>query len=205
MIIDTEGLGALSIRRLADEIGVNGASLYHHFANKDEILVGAAELALAKVRTPDTTTENWRVWLPRNTRLLREAVIAHPELVPVILRKGSLGMGAQMLESSAARLIEEGVPLEAVMPLLDASEQFAISSAIYQAYGGGEQTKPVQPGEHVALRQAAEQRLLSPEELFALVSERIITAVEAAVAAKLATATLPEQPADTRRDDLPHP
>lgn len=185
-IIDAEGLEALSIRRLADEIGVNGASLYHHFANKEAILVGAAELALANVRTPDTTAETWQVWLPRNTRMLRDAVMAHPELVPVILRKGTLGMGAQMLESSAARLVEEGVPIGAIMPLLDAGELFAIGSAIHETRGGGDDAKPILPsGDCVTLRQAAEQRLLSAEELFAIVSAAIITAVEAAVAAKL--------------------
>jgi len=41
-IIDTEGIDALSIRYLAEKLGVNGASLYHHFQNKDEIVVGAA-------------------------------------------------------------------------------------------------------------------------------------------------------------------
>lgn len=49
-IIDEHGLQGLSIRRLAEALGVNGASLYHHFRNKDEILAGVAELALAEVR-----------------------------------------------------------------------------------------------------------------------------------------------------------
>ena len=65
-IIDTEGLDALSVRRLAVELNVNAASLYHHFRNKDEILVGAAQLALAEVRTPDTRDEPWQSWLQRN-------------------------------------------------------------------------------------------------------------------------------------------
>ena len=48
-IIDTEGLDALSLRRLAIELNVNPASLYHHFSNKEEILVGAAMLALSSL------------------------------------------------------------------------------------------------------------------------------------------------------------
>jgi AcrR family transcriptional regulator len=42
----------LSIRRLAAELGVNGASLYHHFECKDDILIGATELALRRTRSP---------------------------------------------------------------------------------------------------------------------------------------------------------
>src|SRR5271167_3727180 len=77
-IIDEDGLEGLSIRRLAENLGVNGASLYHHFANKDEILVGAAELALADVRTPEESDQDWRVWLPQNARNLRAALLQHP-------------------------------------------------------------------------------------------------------------------------------
>ncbi|HTC82023.1 MAG TPA: helix-turn-helix domain-containing protein, partial [Acidimicrobiia bacterium] len=37
-IIDAEGLEALSLERLAKELGVRAPSLYHHFADKAEIL-----------------------------------------------------------------------------------------------------------------------------------------------------------------------
>src|SRR3979409_2658132 len=84
-IIDREGLDAMRIRRLGDELGVNGASLYHHFRNKDEIVVGAAELALQYVRTPDTRNEEWPAWLLRNTRNTRDALMHHPHMIPVVL------------------------------------------------------------------------------------------------------------------------
>src|SRR2546425_10001088 len=67
-IIDGEGLDAFSIRRLATELDINGASLYHHFANKDEILAGVAELALADVRTPTDPDADWRERAPGNRR-----------------------------------------------------------------------------------------------------------------------------------------
>ncbi|MGJ3558259.1 TetR family transcriptional regulator [Streptomyces sp. INA 01156] len=81
-IVDGEGLDALSIRRLGEALKVNGASLYHHFRNKDEILVGVTQLALADVATPRTENESWRVWLPLNAYRTRQALISHPELIP---------------------------------------------------------------------------------------------------------------------------
>ncbi|HZG94489.1 MAG TPA: TetR family transcriptional regulator, partial [Mycobacteriales bacterium] len=39
-LADVEGLGALTMRRLAQELGVEAMSLYHHVANKDDILDG---------------------------------------------------------------------------------------------------------------------------------------------------------------------
>ena len=68
-IIDNGGLKALSIRRLGEVMNVNGASLYHHFASKDEILVGVTQLALADVTAPRSDSDNWRVWLPLNAYL----------------------------------------------------------------------------------------------------------------------------------------
>ena len=37
-VIDADGLDAMSLERLADELGVKAPSLYHHFHDKAEIL-----------------------------------------------------------------------------------------------------------------------------------------------------------------------
>lgn len=181
-IIDEEGLEALSIRRLADALGVNGASLYHHFTSKDDILVGAAELALAEVRTPEESDDHWRNWMLRNARNLRSALLEHPALVPLIVAKRSLGMGARMLDTSAARLMEEGVPSAAVMPLLDALELFTIGSALHDTQGySPEDTHEIEPDTYASLAKAMADCGLSSEEIFDLVTSSIVDAIEAAV------------------------
>ena len=43
-LADAGGIESLSMRRLAKELGVEAASLYHHVRNKDEILDGLVEL-----------------------------------------------------------------------------------------------------------------------------------------------------------------
>src|SRR5260370_24520275 len=83
-IIDNEGLKALSIRRLGEVMNVNGASLYHHFASKDEILVGVTQLALADVTAPRSESDNWRVWRPRNPYRTRQRPIARPRRGPLM-------------------------------------------------------------------------------------------------------------------------
>lgn len=181
-IIDEDGLEGLSIRRLADALGVNGASLYHHFENKDDILVGAAEYALGDVRTPEASDETWRHWLPQNARNLREALMAHPALVPLIVGKRSLGMGAKMLDTSAERLIAEGVPSAAVMPLIDALELFAIGSVLHDTQGySPEGGHGIDPDQYPSLTKAMVERGLSSEEIFDLVTHSIIEAIGEAV------------------------
>lgn len=181
-IIDEEGLQALSIRRLAVELGVNGASLYHHFENKDAIIVGAAELALEKVRTPEPNGQSWRQWLPGNARLLRQALIEHPEIVPIVAGWRHSGMGARNLDTSAELLIAEGVPSAAVMPLLDALELFAIGSALAEAQRGkGDDDVSEITASYPTLAQVISERGLGPDEIFDLVCASILDGIENAV------------------------
>ena len=48
-IIDSEGLDALSTRRLAAELDVRAPSLYNHFATKEEILDAVGDAIIAEV------------------------------------------------------------------------------------------------------------------------------------------------------------
>ena len=45
-LADAEGLDALTIRRLAQELGVTPMALYWHFRNKEELLAGAGRPVL---------------------------------------------------------------------------------------------------------------------------------------------------------------
>ncbi|RZL84748.1 MAG: TetR/AcrR family transcriptional regulator [Rhodococcus sp. (in: high G+C Gram-positive bacteria)] len=130
-LIDESGVDALSIRRLADELGVNGASLYHHFTNKDAILVEATERALK--RTPmiilDVPDQDWRSMLLSGATQLLDLLQSHPGLVPIIIKRRSMGMANRSLEVVAGRLQDAGVPLEAIFPMFEAVERFVLGWA----------------------------------------------------------------------------
>jgi AcrR family transcriptional regulator len=133
-IIDDEGIDALNIRRLAGEFNVNGASLYHHFKNKDEIIAGAAELAFDDLRVPKGKSENWREWLPRNASQYRKVLVAHPDLTMIMASRGRFGIGLRRIDATFKRLEDEGVPMEAGLAIFEAVETFAIGSALSQSY-----------------------------------------------------------------------
>lgn len=195
-IIDEEGLDGLSIRRLADELGVNGASLYHHFSGgKDEILVGAAQLALVGVAVDPDPDIPWRVWLKAMANRYRDALAAHPAIVPIAIRRQEVGMGIKEFETSSARLLSGGLPSAAVVPLLDSIEMFIVGSALH--HSGSESKiarKDVSTGPVMTkvLRDAG----LGPEEVFDLVIDSIIEGVESAIAEQVARWT--PQPAEAR-------
>lgn len=130
-IIDEEGLDALSIRRLGSELNVHGISLYHHFKNKDVILIGACELALANVRTPSTANIDWRDWLMGNAVEYLKALRAHPNLIPVLMRRHPLRIALAEHNATAGLLAVQGVPPGAIAPIIAGLEALALGFAAY--------------------------------------------------------------------------
>ncbi|ORA32079.1 TetR family transcriptional regulator [Mycobacterium aquaticum] len=88
-LVDSEGLEALSTRRLAAELGVAGPSLYNHVGTKEELLDDIVDSVLAEVDTAmfaklSTTNPAWRAALEKWARTYRQVVAAHPNIVPVL-------------------------------------------------------------------------------------------------------------------------
>lgn len=184
-IIDSEGLDALSMRRLGDALKVNKASLYHHFTNKEEILIGATELALAEVTAPRNEADSWRIWMPLNAYLLRSALIAHPELIPIMLRRVSLGIGRGEVEAAVARLQDEGVSEGAIVPLMESLEMVAIVSALQVV--NGESISADGPPKYALYHQARRGRGLTDDEQFEVILRSVMSSVENAIALKVAS------------------
>jgi TetR/AcrR family tetracycline transcriptional repressor len=184
-IADNEGLAALSIRRLGEALNVNGASLYYHFTNKEDILVGTTQLALANVTSPRSDQDGWRSWLPRNTFRTRQALVAHPGLIPVMLRRASLGIGAKEVEASIERLEAEGVPIEAVVPLMESLELLAIVSALQEVgQHGGWSREGAELTALAAIRRAERAWGLTSRDLFESLCTSVMASVETAVQLK---------------------
>ncbi|SEP47528.1 TetR/AcrR family transcriptional regulator [Amycolatopsis saalfeldensis] len=78
-VADAEGIDAVSMRRIATELGVGVASLYRYVLRKDEVhelMTDAVMAELAGART----TGDWRADLRRFAHLLREVSLRHPWL-----------------------------------------------------------------------------------------------------------------------------
>jgi len=82
-LVDEEGMEALSMRRLAKELGVDPMAIYHHLPNKRALLSGLIEKAFSGMRVPGSEeTGDWRERVRRWARAFREVARAHPKLVP---------------------------------------------------------------------------------------------------------------------------
>jgi len=110
-IVDAEGLPALSIRRLADELGVRGPSLYNHFATKDDILDAVADAITEQVDTSFFEHLDWRLALRRWGRSYRDALAAHPNIVPHLAQgPGRRPAALAMADAVYGGLISAGWP-----------------------------------------------------------------------------------------------
>lgn len=76
-LADAEGLGAVTMRRLAQELGVEAMTLYYHVANKEEILDGLVDLVVREfeIAPPDA---GWRAALHAMAMSAYEALGRHP-------------------------------------------------------------------------------------------------------------------------------
>lgn len=80
-IVDAEGLEALSMRRLAAEVGVEAASLYHHIPNKDALLDGVVVKMRSEIQLPMPLPEDWIDLMVAIFAEYRRVLAAHPNLV----------------------------------------------------------------------------------------------------------------------------
>ena len=176
-IADEEGLKALSTRRLAQELGVQGPSLYNHFKNMDEIILSAAELALAQV--PPRMIKGHPVDLMvMGARQLRDSLRAHPNLVPAMVRQRSTGLGSKMLDAVTERLVADGVPVEAILPLFETLERFAIGTVMREITNQADrQLASEEAEEYPYFALATEHSARINDELFDEIARCIIEAV----------------------------
>ncbi len=76
-LADREGLEALSMRRLGQQLSVEAMSLYNHVANKADLLLGIADLAGSEIYLP-STVDDWRAEMRRRAISARDVFSHHP-------------------------------------------------------------------------------------------------------------------------------
>jgi AcrR family transcriptional regulator len=76
-LADEGGIEALSMRKLAKELGVEAMSLYNHVANKDEILDGIIDLVASEADLPPDGVD-WKAAIRQSAIATRDVFLRHP-------------------------------------------------------------------------------------------------------------------------------
>jgi TetR/AcrR family transcriptional regulator, tetracycline repressor protein len=99
-LADAEGLEAVTIRRLAAELGVTPMALYWHFRNKDELLTGLADAVWTEFDVRLDPRDDWHVQLRHLLESLVEVLRRHPSASELLI-------GSEKRMSEAAMVASE--------------------------------------------------------------------------------------------------
>jgi len=89
-LADAEGIGSLTMRRLAQELGIEAMSLYHHVANKDDILDGMVDMVFSEIDLPSDGSE-WKTAMLQRAGSARAAMTRHPWAINIMESRSSPG------------------------------------------------------------------------------------------------------------------
>jgi AcrR family transcriptional regulator len=145
-IVDTDGIAALSMARLAERLGSAPMSLYRHVSNKDELLIFMTDAAPGP--PPELPSGGWRPALEAWARALQAVYHAHPWILQITagrppLEPGQLAWLDRGLSSFAGTKLSHRDRFEAVVTVLNYVRGEAQITGILLRGGLGEGADPV--------------------------------------------------------------
>lgn len=111
-LADKGGIESLSMRKVAQELGVKAMSLYNHVANKDDMLDGIVDLVVSEIEVPSLETD-WKTAMRRRAISAHEVLLRHPWATMAIVSR--LNVGPAMLryvDATLGCLCEAGFSFE---------------------------------------------------------------------------------------------
>ena len=95
-VLDEGGYEALTIRRLAERLGVVPMAVYRHVSNKDDLTDALLDLAVSKVPLPEADID-WRNGLRQLAHAIRDTILQHPGIITPLVTKPALGPSSLQL------------------------------------------------------------------------------------------------------------
>lgn len=109
-VLDLEGLDALSMRRVAEELGTGAASLYWHVGGKEELLELVFDRVLGEATFPQPDPGRWQEQIKEATREMRRVAMSHRDFARLQLNRFPSGPnGIKMAERLLAILRASGL------------------------------------------------------------------------------------------------
>jgi AcrR family transcriptional regulator len=113
VLLDTEGIEALSMRKLGARLNAGATSLYRHVATKDELMELAVDEVFAEIAVPAAGSPDWRAAATEAARSFRTTALRHPWLASVLGQAGLAYLGPNLMsvtERLAALFTAAGFP-----------------------------------------------------------------------------------------------
>ncbi|GHH68874.1 TetR/AcrR family transcriptional regulator [Promicromonospora soli] len=117
VLADRDGLGALTMRSLARELGIEAMSLYHHVANKEDLLDGVVDVVAAEIQdavgrldtqADDAPKSAWKPAMRRQILTSRAVLLRHPWASTVLESRTSFSLHIVRYFDSLIGLMRRG-------------------------------------------------------------------------------------------------
>jgi AcrR family transcriptional regulator len=132
-LLDAEGVQALSMRRLASELGVSPMAPYRHVGSKDELLMVLVDRLAARLvypaRPPDPKGAMLVLWTT-----IHDSLAAHPWIPEVLARRRMMAPSVlDAIEEIHAALRDAGLPIDAAVSAYRLMWNFTLGSLLVRA------------------------------------------------------------------------
>jgi AcrR family transcriptional regulator len=131
-MIDEQGLEAFTMRKLAQELGVDPMSIYRHFENKDALLDGVADVLWSEVKLPESRV-GWEALLRSFATSLRALAHAHPHAYALLCKNQSLSLALLRLCDVALKQLQQaGFEQKRALEILCTVSSYAMGYAMVE-------------------------------------------------------------------------
>jgi AcrR family transcriptional regulator len=143
-LADSGGVEALSMRKLAQELGVVPMALYKHVANKDELLDGVIDMVVAEI-DPPAAADGWKAAVRQRILSARQVLLRHPWAAQVIeSRRAPTPAVLAYLDSMIGLFRGGGLPVDLTHHVMHTmgSRILGFSQELFDDNSGGEPPPP---------------------------------------------------------------
>ncbi len=111
-LVDGEGLEALSMRKLAQALGVKAMSLYNHVVNKDDIIDSLVDAVVSEIELPSQEID-WRIAMRRRAISAHAVLLRHPWAALALMSRINVGPAMlRYIDATLGCLVEAGFSYE---------------------------------------------------------------------------------------------
>ena len=131
-LVDADGLDALSMRNVAERLGVQASALYGHVSGKQELIQLMLDRVALEIELPDPDPAHWQEQVKQFARTARRVLGSHRDLAGASL--ANIPTGPNMLgliDRLLAVLAVSGLPRQAVAYAADLLPQF-VTASVYE-------------------------------------------------------------------------
>jgi AcrR family transcriptional regulator len=137
-ILDADGVDALTIRRLGQELGTGAASLYWHIAGKDELCELVYDRIMGEIELPDPDPSRWEDQLKELARQSYRAMLSHNDAVRLSIGRPPAGPNTlRIVEWMLAVMRGAGIPDEPAAYFGNSLGRFLDASVLEDSMAGG--------------------------------------------------------------------